>query len=211
DLSVDEPADLVGHVLVYLLFDLPVSVGGVLQVLQDGLLLHIQNAAEAPGDIRLVQHLRRRVRRSLLGSLLGRILDLLLLGLYKVLDATGIQQDCLRGVGDGHDLAVFVVDRPPGGADDHAVGLLAHRLGLQFVVPVDLQIVQLPKQHCEGGHTQQQHDEHRPAPDYLVRPAGGVALSSGSVRHACSPFGTPGPLPPSIRNTKARSKKAPFL
>ena len=91
DLSVDEPADLVGHVLVYLLFDLPVSVGGVLQVLQDGLLLHIQNAAEAPGDIRLVQHLRRRVRRSLLGSLLGRILDLLLLGLYKVLDATGIQ------------------------------------------------------------------------------------------------------------------------
>ncbi|CAN4013502.1 Inner membrane ABC transporter permease protein ycjP, partial [Dysosmobacter welbionis] len=48
DLSVDEPADLVGHVLVYLLFDLPVSVGGVLQVLQDGLLLHIQNAAEAP-------------------------------------------------------------------------------------------------------------------------------------------------------------------
>ena len=61
NLTIDEPADLIGHVLVHLLlyhFILPV---GPPQLLQNGLLLHIQDAAEAPGDVRLVQYRRRCV------------------------------------------------------------------------------------------------------------------------------------------------------
>ena len=61
DFAVDEPADLVGHILVHLLlYHFILSVGPP-QLLQNGLLLHIQDAAEAPGDVRLVQYLRRCV------------------------------------------------------------------------------------------------------------------------------------------------------
>ena len=208
DLAVDEPPDLVGHVLVHLLLDVLMLRVGLFQVLQDGCLIHLQDAGEALCDVRLIPHRRGGVGLSLLGGLLRRLLDGLLLALHILLDPVGVDEHRLRGVGDGHDLAVLVVDGPPGGADDGAVGLLAHRPGLQVVVLEDLQVVQLPEQRRESRHAQQQHHQHGPSADHLVCPAGGVALASGMFGHGLSPPGPPGP---DVLNTKARSKKAPFL
>ena len=76
-------------------------------------------------------------------------------------------------------MPVPVVDRAPGRGDDGASGLLGHSLFLQFVVLTDLQVEELQKQRPEGDNTQQRHDQHRPGPDDLIGPPGGVRLSSG--------------------------------
>ena len=112
DLAVDEPPDLVGHVLVHFFSDVLVLGVGLLQLLQDERLIHLQDAGEALCDVRLIPHRRGGVGLPLLGGLLRRLLDGLLLALHILLDPVGVDEHRLRGVGDGHDLAVLVVDGP---------------------------------------------------------------------------------------------------
>ena len=164
DLTVDELAHLVGNFLVHPLFHDLVGGAGFFHLLQDGLLIHFQDAAQAPGDVFGVPDLRVALLRLLLQILLQSL---------------GIHEHIFRRSGHRQRMPVPVVDRAPGRGDDGASGLLGHSLFLQFVVLTDLQVEELQKQRPEGDNTQQRHDQHRPGPDDLIGPPGGVRLSSG--------------------------------
>ena len=186
DLAVDEAADIVGDLLVHLFLHHLILGEGALHFFQDGLLVHAQQPLQAPGDIGLVSDLAGDIGLSLFLGLRGGLLlfPLLLHILHNVLgrDAHG-----LRRGGDGQRQAVAVIDRAPGRRDHGAAGLLGHGLFLQFIMLVDLQVVQLPKQQQKCDDAQQHHHQQRPAADHLVGPAGGFTFSGGCFCHGLRP------------------------
>ena len=82
-------------------------------------------------------------------------------------------------------MIIPVVNRSPGGGHCVFSGLLDGGLSPQFIVPPDLQIIQLPKEHGKGTHAQQQHHQQGPAANHLIGPAGRIAFSMGILGIAC--------------------------
>ena len=186
DLAVHEAADLVGHVLLHPSGN-PLILGrGHGRKTQDLLFLHAQDPAQAPGHIGLIQYPRGNIGLAgLLRLLPGSLIGLLLFSDKGRQLQRGDAYVFRRG-GGGQGVVVPVINRPPGGGHRALPGLLAGSLVLEFVMPPDLQVVQLPKEHDKGDHAQQQHDDHRPAADHLVGPAGRFTFSRGPACHGAS-------------------------
>ena len=188
DLAVDKAADLVGNVLLRLLFDVPVFVVGLGHPGFQGLLLHPQDTAEALGDIGLVPENGGRVGFPLVRRLLGGLLLLFLLTLHELRDPLGGDVHVLRRGGEGQGVQAAVINSAPGGGHHRAAGLLLHGPALKLIVPEDLQIIKPPEEDRKGHHAQKQHDQRRPAADHLVGPAGRVTFSAKILRHGMVSF-----------------------
>ena len=154
DLAVDKAAHLVGHVLLRLFHQLLILGLGLLHLGEDRLLIQSQDPGKTPGNIALVQHLRRGVGLALLLRLFRRFLDGVLLVIHKGLDLQGREEDQLRRGGFRQNVAAAVIDGAPGGGDHGAGRLLGHRLFLQLRMLADLQVVELPEEGQECHHAQ---------------------------------------------------------
>ena len=183
DLAVDETANFVGNRLIRPLLDVPIVIVGLGHPGFQSLLFHAQNAAEALGDVGLIPQDRGCVSLSLIRRLLGGLLLLFLLALHKLRDPHWRDVYVLRRGGDGQRVEVSVINGAPGGVDHGAAGLLLDGFFLQYAVLADLDVIELPEQHCKGHDAQQQHDQHRPAADDLIGPPGRVAFSPGIGCH----------------------------
>ena len=183
DLAVDETANFVGNRLIRPLLDIPIVIVGLGHPGFQSLLFHAQNAAEALGDVGLIPQDRGCVSLSLIRRLLGGLLLLFLLALHKLRDPHWRDVYVLRRGGDGQRVEVSVINGASGGVDHGAAGLLLDGFFLQYAVLTDLDVIELPEQHCKGHDAQQQHDQHRPAADDLIGPPGRVAFSPGIGCH----------------------------
>ena len=186
DLTVDEAAHLVRHVLLHPFADdlvLRLGFGGHLENI---LLRHAQDPAQPPGHIGLIQNHRRDIGLAGLDCLLLGLFIGLLLFLDIGCQLQGRNAHVLRRGRGCQGMIIPVIDRPPGSGHHALPGLLHGRLGLQLVMPPDLQVIQLPEEHDKGAHAQQQHDDHRPAANHLIGPAGRFAFSRGITCHGSS-------------------------
>ncbi|CDC68826.1 unknown [Oscillibacter sp. CAG:155] len=115
DLAVDELADLIGDFLVHPLFDDLIGGIGLFHLFPDALLIHLQDAAEPPGDVFGVPDV-------------GVALFLLLIQI--LLQALRVHKHVFRRGGHRQRMAVAIIDGAPGGSDNGAAGLLGHSLFL---------------------------------------------------------------------------------
>ena len=188
DLAVDEAADLVGNVLLRLLFDVPVVIVGLGHPGFQGFLFHAQDAAEALGNVGLVPEDGSRVSLPPVRRFLGGLFLLFLLAFHELRDPHGGDVYVLRRGGDGQGVQAAVIDGAPGGGHHRAAGLLLHGTALKLIVPEDLQIIEPPEKDRKRHHAQNQHDQRRPAADHLVGPAGRVTFSAKILRHGMVSF-----------------------
>ena len=189
DLAVDEPPDFVGLGLLHLFPNVLIHGIGLGHALFDPGLVHLQDAAEAPRDVRLVPEFRRGIGLPLFRRLCLGVLDALLLFFHKGGDLLGGDVDLLRRGGDCQHIAVAVIDGTPGRGDRGAAGLLVHSSFPHLVMPVNLEVIQLPEQRQEGAYAQYNHQQCCPGPHHTVGPAGGVTFSAGVWCHARSSSG----------------------
>ena len=179
----DERPDLVSHRPVHPLFHDLILAVGPLHHLVDGLGIHLQDLRQGRGDQVLVLLAADRQGLPLLQALRHLLRPLFVQLVRPPLDHQRVQLYGVRRGGHGQHRAVAVVDGPPGGGDGGAHGLLLGGPVLHLVVAVDGQVVGLDEQGHEGGHAEDQHQDHGPALDGQLGPADGVRLAVGFFCH----------------------------
>ena len=133
-LVIDIAADLIGHILLHPQLQHLVLGVCALHFFQDALFVDLQ-------------YLRELLRHAVLGPGHGFIL----VAERAVYLQRGQKYRFRRGR-NGHDVAVAVIDGAAGGRDLRAAGLLIQRLGLQLVMPQDLQGKELEEKRDKHHH-----------------------------------------------------------
>ena len=134
-LVVDEGADLIGHILLHPKLEYLILGVRALHFFQDALLVDLQD-----------------LRELLCHAVLSPGNGIILVAESAVHFQRGEKYRFRRG-GNGHDVAVAVIDRTPGGGNLRAAGLLVQSLSLQLVVAQDLQRKELDDQDQKYQHT----------------------------------------------------------
>ena len=163
---IDQFAYLVGQLFLRPQLDDLVLRVGVVHPLQDTLLVYIQNPRQLSSQKFLCP--------------LGRIFLVVL----RFLDLHRREEHRFRRGGDGHDIAVAVVDRPAARRHHRTAHLLVGGLGLQRLMLHDLQIVQLEKQYHKQQHAHDQHQHKGAALDHAVCAPDFFRFTHGILRHA---------------------------